>query len=178
MDFPEIFFTNLQIKSELGFVMKQLSNWWVLLAMLIATAGALIHVAAVFGGPSWFMFFNAPPSVVASAREGTLLAPVSSLIIATLMALCTLYAGSVLGLIRRPPLQRVGLASMATICLLRALILVPLAIGHPELRNTFEFVSAIIWFAAGVGFAVGFCSTKAAKHEGAQLDCFNTNPSP
>lgn len=140
--------------------MRQLSIWWVYLATAIAVAGVVIHVGAVFGGPSWFAFFNAPPGVVASARAGTWLAPVSATIIAGLMAVCALYSGSVLGLVRRPPLQRFGLATMAAVCLLRALILPPLAIGHPELRNTFEVVSAIVWFAAGVGFAVGFRITK------------------
>lgn len=112
--------------------MKQLSIWWVYLATAIAVAGVVIHVGAVFGGPSWFAFFNAPPGVVASARAGTWLAPVSASIIAGLMA----------------------------VCLLRALALPPLAVGHPELRNTFEVVSALIWLAAGVGFAVGFRITK------------------
>jgi len=144
--------------------MKQSSIWWVYLATAIAVAGVVIHVGAVFGGPSWFAFFNAPPGVVASAREGTWLAPVSALIIAGLMAVCALYAGSVVGLVRRPPLQRLGLASMAAVCLLRGLVLPLLAIGHPELRNTFEVVSAIIWFAAGVGFAVGFRNTKAGPN--------------
>lgn len=144
--------------------MKQSSIWWVYLATLVAVAGVVIHVGAVFGGPSWFAFFNAPARVVASAREGTWLAPVSALIIAGLMAVCALYAASVAGLVRRPPLQRTGLAIMAAVCLLRALILPPLAVGHPELRNTFEVVSAIIWFAAGVGFAVGFRITKAGPN--------------
>ncbi len=141
--------------------MKPSSTSWVYWAMLIAMAGVVIHVGAVLAGPSWFTFFNAPPAVVASARAGTWLAPVSALAIAGLMAICALYAASVVGLVRRPPLQRLGLAGMAAICLLRALILPPLAIHHPELRNTFEVVSALIWLVAGVGFAVGFRITKA-----------------
>lgn len=136
--------------------MKRLYIWWIYVAMLIALAGVVIHVGAVFVGPSWFEFFNAPPRVVVSASEGTWLAPASALVIAGLMAMCAVYAASVVGLIRRPPLQRLGLAGIATVCLLRALILPPLAISHPELRNTFEVVAAIVWFVAGVGFAVGF----------------------
>lgn len=145
-------------------VMKQSSIWWVYLAAAIAVAGVVIHVGAVFVGPSWFEFFNAPPSVVVSAHEGTWLAPVSALIIAGLMAVCALYAGSAAGFVQRPPLQRLGLASMAAVCLLRALMLPALAIGHPELRNIFEVVSALIWFTAGVGFAVGFRITKVGPN--------------
>ena len=136
--------------------MKLSGVFLVYLAMLIAIAGVVIHGGAVVAGPSWFVFFNAPPSVVASARAGTWLAPLSALIIAALMAVCAFYAASALGLVRRPPLQRLGLVSMAAVCLLRALILPPLAINHPELRNTFEVVSALIWGLAGVGFAAGY----------------------
>ncbi len=142
----------------------KLYSWWVYLAMLIAVVGVIVHVGAVIAGPSWFVFFNAPASVLASAREGTWLAPVSTLAIAGLMAACAWYAAAALGLVWRPPLLRVGLAAMAAVCLLRALALPTLAIGHPELRNTFEVVAALVWGAAGVGFAVGFYISKAANN--------------
>jgi hypothetical protein len=57
--------------------------------------------------------------------------------------------------VRRPPLLRMGLATMAVICLVRALLLPPLAVAHPELRNTFEVVASILWGLAGIGFALG-----------------------
>ncbi|STQ91660.1 hypothetical protein [Iodobacter fluviatilis] len=85
--------------------MKQSNSLLVYLALLIAIAGVVIHAGAVIAGPSWYAFFNAPPSVIASARAGTWLAPVNTLIIAGLMAICALYAASVVGLIGRPPLQ-------------------------------------------------------------------------
>jgi hypothetical protein len=132
-----------------------LARAWVYLAALIALAGVAVHVGAVIAGPSWFEFFNAPPAVLASARAGTWLAPLSTLAIAGLMGLCGLYAASAAGLVRRMPLLRLGLTGMAVICLVRALLLPVLAVQHPELRNTFEVVSALIWGAAGVGFAAG-----------------------
>ena len=46
------------------------------------------------------------------------------------------------------------LGGMAGVCLLRAVVIVPLAINHPQLRNTFEVVSAVIWGLAGAGFLV------------------------
>lgn len=145
--------------------MKFSNIWWVHGAALIAAAGVVIHVGAVFGGPSWFTFFNAPPRVVASAPAGTWLAPLSALTIAALMGICALYACSVIGWVRQPQLQRVGLAGMAAVCLLRALLLPPLAIGHLELRNTFEVVRALMRFAAGLGSAVGFRITAEAAFD-------------
>lgn len=136
--------------------MKNFSRAGVYCAALIALIGALIHLAAIFGGVAWYVFFHAPPPVVESARAGTWLAPVSTAVIAGLMALCSAYAFCALGLIRRLPWARLMLAGMALVCLLRALILLPLAFYHPELRTTFEVLAAIIWGMAGIGFAQGF----------------------
>lgn len=135
-------------------------------AILISLSGVVIHVGALFAGLSWFAFFNAPPSVVASYKSGTLLAPVSCLVIAGLMGACAYYAASAIGLVRRPPLQGLGLASMATTCIVRALLLPVLAIPHPELRNAFESVAAIVWGLAGLGFAVGFLLVKTRLKPG------------
>ncbi|WP_395005193.1 hypothetical protein [Undibacterium sp.] len=136
--------------------MKKSQKIWTYLAGIIALIGVVIHIAAIFGGPSWYAYFGAPASVVQSARDGTWLAPVGALIIAGLMAICSAYAFSALGVIRRLPLLRTGLAGMATICLLRALVLWPLMIRHPELRNLFEIVASIVWGVAGVGFVFGY----------------------
>ena len=51
-------------------------------AVLIAVTGVIVYVGAVVAGPTWFVFFNAPPVVVASARAGTWLAPLTALAIA------------------------------------------------------------------------------------------------
>jgi ABC-type polysaccharide/polyol phosphate export permease len=133
----------------------------VLLAAGIAAFGAAIHLAAIVGGPSWYAYFGAPPSIVASARDGTWLAPVSAAMIAGLMALCALYACSAVRLIPRLPLLRPALASMAAVCLIRGFALIPLSFKYPELINTFEVVAAIIWSTAGVGFAAGFWAARS-----------------
>jgi hypothetical protein len=136
--------------------MKNSQKIWIYLAGIIALIGVAIHIAAIFGGASWYAYFGAPTSVVQSARDGTWFAPVGASVIAGLMAICAAYAFSALGVIRRLPLLRTGLAGMAIVCLLRALVLWPLMINHPELRNTFEIVAAIVWGLAGVGFVFGF----------------------
>jgi hypothetical protein len=140
--------------------MKTPSSWWVRLAIAIALFGAAIHVAAIVGGPSWYAFFGAPPAIVESARSGTWLAPIGAMVIVGLMAICAAYAASALGLIRKLPLLRLGLACIAAVCLLRAFVLIPLAVKHPELLNTFEVAAALVWALAGVGFAVGFRASR------------------
>jgi hypothetical protein len=134
--------------------MKKLAIPLVCFTGIISAFGALIHFAAIAGGSDWYVFFNAPPQVVASSRAGTWLAPVSTGIIGLLMAVCAAYTFSALGRLPRLPLPRLMLGGMAGVCLLRALVIVPLAINHPQLRNTFELVSGVIWGLAGAGFLV------------------------
>jgi hypothetical protein len=136
--------------------------------MAIASFGATIHMAAVVGGPPWYAFFGAPPFIVESARAGTWPAPVSAMVIAGLMALCAAYAASALGLIRRLPLLLSALACSAAVCLVRALVLIPLAVKHPVLLNTFEVVAATVWGLAGLGFAAGFWASR--RHPASLLD--------
>lgn len=132
-------------------------------AVVASLSGVVIHVGALFAGLSWLVFFNAPASVVESYKAGTWLAPVSCLLIAGLMGVCAYWAASTLAWVRRPPLLRSGLAAMATICLVRALLLPALAITHPELRNTFETVAALVWGIAGIGFAFALTLAKPLR---------------
>jgi hypothetical protein len=134
---------------------------WVYFAAAISFVGAIIHIAAIFGGPSWFQFFGAPPVIVESSRTGTLLAPVGSSLIALLMGLCGIAALSALGVLLRLPMLRLVLASIAVVCSLRAVSVVPIAVLRPDLMNTFEIVAAIVWGLAGFGFAVAFVRMKS-----------------
>jgi hypothetical protein len=146
--------------------MKRFPALWIYLAAAIAVVGVTIHVGAIVGGAPWYVFFNAPPFVIASARNGTWLAPVTAAAIAALMGICAGYAFSALGLIGRLPLLRPVLAGAAAICLIRALVLLPLAYSHPELRNVFETVAAVIWGTAGIGFAVAFSANCRTPYAG------------
>lgn len=138
----------------------QLSGWG-------ALAGALIHVAAIAGGPAWFFYFRAPPPVVASARDGTWLAPVSALTIAAAMALCAAYAFSAAGRLPRLPLMRTALATIATICLLRAVATIPIYLVWPQLIDTFEVIAGIIWGVIGLGFGIGLMAELGHKFSAA-----------
>lgn len=133
---------------------------WV--AALCSAAGAAIHLAAIVGGPAWYAYFGAPSQIVASARNGTWLAPVSAAGIALLMGICAAYACSAIGVIGRLPLLRTMLIGMATICVLRALMLIPFSYLHPQLVTPFEIIASLIWGVAGLGFAAGFIRNRGS----------------
>lgn len=131
---------------------------WATLAGISAFLGGLLHIIALIGGADWIHFFHAPPSVVESARLGTWLAPVSTLFITVLMWLCSLYAFSAAGYLRRLPLLCTGLFVVAFICIARGLIFFPLILINSawlKRLDTFEIVASVIWLAIGIFFALG-----------------------
>ncbi|KZN57984.1 hypothetical protein N473_26530 [Pseudoalteromonas luteoviolacea CPMOR-1] len=59
-----------------------------------ASAAAFWHLLCIFRGPSWFVFVfaRAPQQIIDSAVQGTLLAPIGTIIVAGLMFSCTVFA--------------------------------------------------------------------------------------
>lgn len=144
--------------------MKITFRSWTALAAGISFVGAAIHVLALFGGASWYAFFHAPPQIVESAKAGTLLAPVSAIVIAVLMAMCGTYALSAGQYIVRLPLLKTGLLAIGALCLLRGLLLIPAILKRPDLVDTFEVVAALVWALAGIGFVQGFRLLRSGRH--------------
>lgn len=126
-----------------------------LLAAGICLFGALIHVAAPWLGPEWYAFLQAPPKIVASARAGGLLAPAGALVIGALMLVCALYALAGAGLLRWLPFAQMVQGTVAAVCLLRGLLVLPYLYKFPDRLLTFDVVASVVWLAAGLGFLVG-----------------------
>jgi len=120
---------------------------------LIAAATAIWHLLCIAGGPSWYAFARAPGIVIHSAKQGTLLAPLSTAVIAGLMFTCAAYAFSGAGLIKKIPLLKTALVTIAFICLVRALSTVPYLISSP--LDMWELVASSGWFFVGVCFLMG-----------------------
>jgi hypothetical protein len=126
-----------------------------LLAAAISLFGAVIHWCAPLLGPDWYAFLQAPPSVVASARAGTWFAPTGAVLIGVLMFVCCLYALAGAGRVRWLPFAQMAQGTIAALCLLRGLLVVPYLYKFPDRVWTFDVVASVIWLAAGLGFLVG-----------------------
>ncbi|ATC86218.1 hypothetical protein PARC_a1623 [Pseudoalteromonas arctica A 37-1-2] len=106
------------------------------------------------GGPSWFAFARAPQQIIDSSIQGSLLAPIGTITVASLMFACTIFAFSAVGLIRKVPLLKPALITIAMICLLRGLIAVPTFLTSSGL-DTWQIVASTVWFYVGICFAAG-----------------------
>jgi len=123
-------------------------------AGIISSASAIWHLLCILGGPSWFIFARAPQQIVDSAQQGTLLAPFGALVIAGLMFACTIFALSAVGLIRKIPLVKPALTTIAAICTLRGLIAIPTFINSTGI-DVWQIVVSTVWLYVGIGFIAG-----------------------
>jgi hypothetical protein len=123
-------------------------------AGIIASIAALWHLLCIIGGPSWFEFARAPQQIINSSREGTLLAPLGTIIIASLMFACTLFAFSGAGFIRKVPLLKPALITISFLCTFRALLAIPILI-KPNGYDIWEIVASSVWLYVGVCFIFG-----------------------
>lgn len=123
-------------------------------AGVIASAAAVWHLLCILGGPSWFAFARAPQQIIDSAQQGTLLAPISTVIVAGLMFACTVFSFSAVGLIRKVPLIKSALITIAILCTLRGLIAIPTLITAVEL-DVWEMIASTVWFYVGICFIAG-----------------------
>ena len=123
-------------------------------AGIIASVSAIWHLLCILGGPSWFEFARAPQQIIDSAKQGTMLAPIGTVIVASLMFACTVFAFSAVGLLRKVPLLKPALITIALLCTLRGLIAIPTFITSTGI-DTWQIVASIVWFYVGICFIGG-----------------------
>lgn len=135
-------------------------------AALMAVVTALAHMSCIFLGASCYKAQLAPPLIVRSAVEGTLVAPIGTILVSSLFLACALFAISGAGMIRRLPLTRIALMTISIVCLVRGLATIPLFLYAPALTSTFDIVAGGIWFVVGCLYLYGFyCDRKRTLRE-------------
>jgi len=83
---------------------------------------ALLHVAAIFGGPPWFAFLGAPEGLIQMAGTDSLRPAISCLVIGAVLVVVAVYAFSGAGFIRRLPGLRWVLGVTGARLVLRAVV--------------------------------------------------------
>lgn len=128
---------------------------------LIAGGSASLALAAlhvliiVIGAPAYLYFGRA--DLADAARRGSLYPPLATLVITITLAVWGLYAFSGASLVRRLPLFRTGLVTIACVYTLRGLVLILdvarwLAGEHYPLRQAVFSAGALV---TGLCYAIG-----------------------
>lgn len=144
--------------------MQRLAYRCLIFSGAVTLLAGLLHIAIIFGGPTWYAFFGAPEPMVQMVRAGALYPSIFCLVVAALLLLCAGYAFSGAGIILRLPFLRTGLVLIASVFILRGIAFVPLAILLPGVLarlcncngiDTFLVVTSVICLGTGIGYAFG-----------------------
>ena len=127
---------------------------WLIVAAALSGGAALLHLATIAGGPSWYRFLGAGERMARLAEAGSPRPALITLFIAGVLALWSAYALAGAGLIPRLPLMRTALATITAIYLLRGLVLVPALVLNGR-ASPFLWWSSLIVLGYGLTYAIG-----------------------
>ena len=144
--------------------MRPFLNKHLFWAGVAALAGAVLHIAIMFGGPEWYAFFGAPSGLVELARIGHPRAAISCLVIASFLFILAAYAFSGANVIRRLPLLRPVLAMIGFVLIARGALFIPMILWRPDSLaricdcrsvDTFIVVTSVLCLAMGASYLFG-----------------------
>ncbi len=148
--------------------MQRTRNKYLIWSGIAATAGALLHIATIFGGPAWYRLIGATEPIVRMAERGHSYPVIVVLVAATILFACASYAFSGAGLIPRLPLIRTGLVLITAGLLVHGIAFIPAVVLWPgAMRNVYDgdgintvlIVTNVLCVVVGMGYLLG---TRAA----------------
>ncbi|KAF7775159.1 hypothetical protein PCIT_a1283 [Pseudoalteromonas citrea] len=135
---------------------QQTGRYLLIFCALIALFTAIAHLSCIVFGEQCYRAQLAPSAIIESAIDGTLFAPLATVVISSIFTLCALYALAGARLLPQLPLTRIAIYIIGAICVLRGLATLPLVLSHPEMANTFAIIAGVLWFLCGVSYLVGY----------------------
>ncbi len=130
-------------------------NPYLLAGGAMSALAALAHLGCIVFGAPWYRFFGAGEKMASMAAAGHWFPTVATLMIASVLALWSLYALSGAGLIRDLPFLFLALCGITLIYFLRGIAFVWLIPYFPENSMTFWLVSSGICMVIGMTHLVG-----------------------
>ena len=104
---------------------KKYGTFLLFLVAIIAIGTAIAHMSCILLGPQCYAVQMAPPEIIQSAENGTLLAPLSTSFISLLFIIIALYSLSSAGVIKRLPVLSVGVYIISILCIIRGVATIP-----------------------------------------------------
>ncbi|MES3022443.1 MAG: hypothetical protein V4857_12760 [Pseudomonadota bacterium] len=150
--------------------MQQTKNNYLIWSGIAAAAGGFLHLAVIFGGPSWYRFIGATEPIIRLAAKGHAFPVIVCLVAAALLFACASFAFSGAGLIPRLPFLRTVLVLITTGLLVHGVAFIPLVLMWPQKMiglydgtgiNAILTVTSAVCLVTGLGFAAG---TRRAWH--------------
>ncbi len=119
---------------------------------------AALHIAIIIGGPAWYIYFGAGDKMADMATSGSWYPVWITLFVTLIFIIMGLYALSGAKIIRKLPLLRTGLFTIAAIFILRGLAVLHQTIWHfqnPASVPIRDIVFSIVALIIGILYAYG-----------------------
>lgn len=133
------------------------------IAAFIAISTAIAHLSCIYFGPQCYAAQMAPQEIVESAKSGTLLAPIGTVIVSAIFIAFGIYALSGAQIIRKLPLLSFGIYTIATLCIIRGLLPLQLWLRHPNKVSTLVLAVGIVWLIVGLLYLFGYRAMNAKR---------------
>jgi len=134
-------------------------NLALLIAALLSSLAAVLHLGVILGGAPWYRFFGAGERMARMAEAGHWVPPLLTLAIAGLLfawGACALMAGGwTTGLDGLRPWLKPALSLITAVYLLRGLAVVAVALWVPAQLSAFVVWSSLICLAYGLVHLAG-----------------------
>ena len=128
---------------------------WLLAAGWMSIAAALLHMACIVGGPSWYRAVGAGERIATMVERGAWYPTFITVVISAVLGAWAAYAFSAAGAIGRLPLMRTALVLISLVLLARGLALPLMRMWRPDLSSAFLYWSSAIVLVYGLAFAIG-----------------------
>ncbi|WP_395342073.1 hypothetical protein PN836_020760 [Ningiella sp. W23] len=139
---------------------KLKTNHFLIIAASLSFIASLLHIACIFGGPDWYLFFGSGQKMAEMAAAGDVYPTIVTLVIASVLAGWGFYALSGAGVIVKLPLLRTCLVLITAIYLLRGIagLFAPFLTDDPVIHQnsvTFWIVSSTVCCVYGIFYFLG-----------------------
>lgn len=134
-------------------------NPWLVAGGTLSLGAALLHIAIILGGPRWYRYFGAGEDIARMAEEGRLRPMIITALVATVLALCGLYAYSGAGLFFPFPLRAPVLWLITAVYTMRGLAYPFFKYFKPEFATPFFLWSSLICLLFGLVHGIGLAQT-------------------
>jgi hypothetical protein len=148
------FFPAYSVEQDL-MAMDDTRNYFLIAAASLNALAALLHLACIAFGATWYRFFGAGERMAQMASAGSWYPTIVTTFIAAVLATWALYALAGAGMIPRLPFTRAILCAITAVYLLRGMAILPIAALHPGRSPAFWWWSSAICLAIGLVHLVG-----------------------
>lgn len=117
--------------------MKEMNFDYLKLAGALSFFASLLHLAIIFGGPSWYRFFGAGERMASLAAKGSPEPMLITLFIAAVLAIWGAYAWSAAGVLPQLPFLKLVLILITCVYLVRGTLglIAPFVSSHPQITQ-------------------------------------------